>query len=100
MKGISQSVFADMLTSAGSPATQGLISQWESGEVRIPAERCVAIARVTCGAVDGHDLRPDIFGPPSSEDGDDEQLVQELYRQQQALPTRAPSLRHEQGGVL
>jgi len=63
MKGISQSVFADMLTDVGSPATQGLISQWESGEVRIPAERCVVIASVTGGVVSPCDLRPDIFAP-------------------------------------
>lgn len=69
-KGVSQATFAAALTEAGSPATQGLISQWERGEVLVPAERIATISRVTGGLVTGHDLRPDIFGPPpAGEDG-------------------------------
>jgi len=60
---ITQSEFAARLTAAGSPATQGLISQWEKGEVTIPAERIAKIFEVTEGKVTGPDLRPDVFGP-------------------------------------
>ena len=62
-KGLSQAAFAALLTEHGSPATQGLVSQWESGAVNVPAERCEAIRRATDGLVTGHDLRPDVFGP-------------------------------------
>lgn len=61
-RSLSQAAFAELLTAAGSKATQALISQWEAGEVRIPAERMIAIESVTDGAVTRHDLRPDIFG--------------------------------------
>lgn len=60
--GLSQAAFAAALTAAGSPATQGLISQWESGDVKVPAERVAFIERVSGGAVSRHDLRPDLFG--------------------------------------
>ena len=61
--GLSQSALAGALTEAGSPATQALISQWESGDVTIPAERMAVIEKVTRGDVTRHDLRADIFGP-------------------------------------
>ena len=64
---ISQAGFARLLTEAGSPASQALISQWESG-VPVPAERCVLIERVTGGAVRRIDLRPDLFAPPAAND--------------------------------
>lgn len=61
-RGISQAEFAQLLTNAGSPATQSLISHWESGKVTVPAERCVVIETATDGAVSRYDLRPDVFG--------------------------------------
>lgn len=57
---LSQAQFAALLTDAGSPATQGLISQWEQGAV-IPAERCVDIERATNGEIRRGDLRPDLW---------------------------------------
>lgn len=60
-QGISQADFAALLTDP--PATQGLISQWESGKVKVPAERVGQIEKATAGAVTRHDLRPDVFGP-------------------------------------
>lgn len=61
--GLSQAAFAAALTDAGSAATQALISQWESGDVTIPAERMAVIEQVTDGEVTRHDLRADLFGP-------------------------------------
>ena len=66
-RGISQADFATLLTDGGSPATQGLISQWESGKVKVPAERVGAIETATGGAVTRHDLRPDVFGAAPAE---------------------------------
>lgn len=53
---ISQATFARQIG-----VTQGRVSQWLSGDA-IPAERCVAVERITNGAVSRVDLRPDIFG--------------------------------------
>lgn len=61
--GLSQAKFAEQLTAAGFAATQSLVSQWETGEVQIPPERCVQIEQITAGGVRREDLRPDIFGP-------------------------------------
>lgn len=61
--GISQARLAEMLTAAGFPATQSLVSQWEQGAVVIPAERCAQVEQVTGGKVTRADLRPDVFGP-------------------------------------
>lgn len=66
-RGLSQAAFATLLTEVGSKATQALISQWESGDVTVPAERMAAIEKVTDGAVTRHDLRPDVFGPPPAD---------------------------------
>lgn len=60
---LSQAKLAERMTAAGFPATQSLVSQWESGEVVIPPERCAQVEQVTGGAVRREDLRPDIFGP-------------------------------------
>ena len=60
-KGLTQAAFAAALTESGSKATQGLISQWESGDVVIPAERAVEIERATGGEVSRSDLRPDLW---------------------------------------
>lgn len=51
------------MTQAGFPATQALISQWESGGVALTAERAVQIETVTGGMVRREELRPDLFGP-------------------------------------
>ncbi|AZB52531.1 YdaS family helix-turn-helix protein [Xanthomonas citri pv. glycines] len=63
--GLSQTAFATCLTLAGSPATQGLVSQWESGIVKVPAERCALIEVVSHGRITRSDLRPDVFGAPT-----------------------------------
>lgn len=68
--GISQSSFAAKLTAAGFPATQALISQWESGQVVITAERCLQVEEVTGGEVSRSDLRPELFGQPGPEPDD------------------------------
>lgn len=60
-KKLTQADFAAFLTTAGSPATQGLVSQWERGEVVITAERAVEIERATGGQVSRNDLRPDLW---------------------------------------
>lgn len=36
------------------------IHQWINGDRRVPAARCVAIEKLTLGAVSAPDLRPDI----------------------------------------
>lgn len=61
--GLSQAKLAELLTAAGFPATQSLVSQWEAGTVEIPPERCAQVEQVTGGKVRRVDLRPDIFGP-------------------------------------
>lgn len=65
-KGLSQSAFAELLTASGSPATQGLVSQWEKGAT-IPAERVVEIESATAGAVSRSELRPDLWPAEQSE---------------------------------
>lgn len=62
-KGLSQSAFAALLTKTGAPATQSLVSQWESGETTITADRAVQIEKATRKAVNRSDLRPDLFAP-------------------------------------
>jgi DNA-binding transcriptional regulator YdaS (Cro superfamily) len=57
---LSQAKFAELLTAKGSPATQGLVSQWEQGAT-IPAERCVEIEAATDGEIKRSDLRPDLW---------------------------------------
>jgi DNA-binding transcriptional regulator YdaS (Cro superfamily) len=42
----------------GIPAP--LMSQWKTGERRVPAERCPLIERATGGLVRCEDLRPDV----------------------------------------
>lgn len=65
-KELSQQAFAELLTESGSPATQGLVSQWERGTT-IPAERAVEIERATGGEVSRSDLRPDLWPVGESE---------------------------------
>lgn len=68
---LSQGDFAKQLTEAGSKASQGLISQWESGAVKVPPDRWGVIEKITGGQVTRHDLRPDIFGPAPTQEGRD-----------------------------
>ncbi|MDG2524620.1 YdaS family helix-turn-helix protein [Stenotrophomonas sp. HITSZ_GD] len=67
-KGLSQAALAALLTATGSPATQGLVSQWENGTVLIPPERWAFIERVTDGYVTHRDLRPDLFPPAKGQE--------------------------------
>ncbi|HDS1550640.1 TPA: helix-turn-helix domain-containing protein [Stenotrophomonas maltophilia] len=60
-KGLTQAGLARLLTESGSPATQALISKWETGEVTVPPARWRAIEQLTVGEVTRHDLRPDLF---------------------------------------
>lgn len=62
-KGLSQAAFAALLTKTGSPATQSLVSQWESGDTSITADRAVQIETATRKAISRSDLRPDLFAP-------------------------------------
>ncbi len=62
-KGLSQAAFAALLTESGTPATQGLVSQWEKGTTAIRAERAIQIDVATDGAVSRHELLPAVFGP-------------------------------------
>lgn len=62
-KGLSQAAFAALLTATGTPATQGLVSQWEKGTTAIRAERAIQIDLATKGAVSRFELLPSVFGP-------------------------------------
>lgn len=62
-KGLSQAAFAALLTETGTPATQGLVSQWEKGITAIRAERAIQIDLATGGAVSRFELLPTVFGP-------------------------------------
>lgn len=62
-KGLSQAAFAALLTESGSPATQSLVSQWESGSTSITADRALQIEKATRKAINRSDLRPDLFIP-------------------------------------
>lgn len=59
-KEMTQAELAAFLTTAGVPATQALISQWERGAT-IPAERASAIERATGGQITRGALRPDLW---------------------------------------
>lgn len=41
------------------------VSGWRKRR-RVPADRCLAIEAMTGGAVTRYDLRPDVFGAPST----------------------------------
>lgn len=55
---LTQADLAKLLSDAGYPATQGLISQWEQGEVTVSADRALQLERVTGLKCEG--LRPDL----------------------------------------
>jgi len=67
-KGLSQSAFAALLTETGTPATQGLVSQWENGTTAIKAERAIQIDLATAGVVSRFELLPAVFGPKPVQD--------------------------------
>jgi DNA-binding transcriptional regulator YdaS (Cro superfamily) len=46
--------------------TPQAVNQWVSGLRPVPAKHCIAIETATGGQVTRHDLRPDVFGPPPS----------------------------------
>jgi DNA-binding transcriptional regulator YdaS (Cro superfamily) len=60
-KNLSQAAFAALLTDFGSPATQTLVSQWESEKTAITAERAVEIEKATAGEIQRAELRPDLW---------------------------------------
>ncbi|MNM28142.1 helix-turn-helix protein [compost metagenome] len=65
-KGLSQQAFAELLTASGSPATQGLVSQWEKGAT-ISADRAIEIEKATDGEISRSDLRPDYWPAAQAE---------------------------------
>jgi len=67
--GLSQAAFAALLTATGTPATQGLVSQWEKGTTAIKAERAIQIDLATRGAVSRFELLPAVFGPKPTASG-------------------------------
>ena len=67
---LSQSRLAEMLTAAGFPATQALVSQWETGAVVLSAERAMQIQLVTAGAIRKESLRPDLPWAPAETGGE------------------------------
>lgn len=82
-KGLSQAAFAALLTEMGTPATQGLVSQWENGTTAIRAERAVQIEQVTGGAVSRYDLLPLVFGPSPSVGGQPRSAVEKTQPEAQ-----------------
>ena len=58
---LTQAAFAVLVSKHGQPATQSLVSQWETGEVVLTADRCVQIERATRGAVGRSQLRADLW---------------------------------------
>jgi len=60
---LTQTQLVALLTEAGYPASQALVSQWETGGVAISAERACQIEQVTGGRIRRDQLRPDLFGP-------------------------------------
>ena len=55
-KKLTQQQFAGMVG-----VSQGLIWQWINGRQKVTAERAIQIERATDGAINRHDLRPDLF---------------------------------------
>lgn len=61
--GVTQTALAERMTAIGPrPVTQGAISQWL--RKRVPAERVQQLLIATDGAVQPHEVRPDVFAPP------------------------------------
>lgn len=62
--GQTQEKLAEKIRNLGYPCTQGTVSQWYLGDLTITAERAVQIEKATEGAIQRHELRPDLFEPP------------------------------------
>lgn len=54
---------ADLAAALG--VSPGLVSHWNTGRVKITAERAKQIEQATNGAVRRHELRPDVFDAPT-----------------------------------
>lgn len=65
-KGLSQEAFAALVTEAGTPASQSLVSQWESGTVKVSPERAIQIEAATGGELNRSHLRPDYWPATSA----------------------------------
>lgn len=59
--GLSQAEMADRVG-----VSQGMVSHWLRKRKAITAERARDIERATNGAVLRHELRPDVFDPPTA----------------------------------
>lgn len=59
--GLSQQDFADLISLHGKPATQGLISQYETGEVKVTADRAIQFDLATNGEIPKSHYRPDYW---------------------------------------
>lgn len=46
--------------------SQSMVSHWLTGRKQVTPEKAKAIELVTHGAVQRHELRPDIFDPPAT----------------------------------
>jgi len=57
---------ADLAAALG--VSPGLVSHWNTGRVKITAERAKQIEQATNGAVRRHELRPDVFDAPAAEE--------------------------------
>lgn len=61
---VTQQQLAERLTAVGYPATQGLISQYESGRTRITPERAQALELITGGLCSRTEL---VFGAAATD---------------------------------
>lgn len=59
-KNLTQAEFANAVGKS-----QGMVSHWIKGRYPVEAEDAKTIETVTNGAVTRHDLRPDLFDPPT-----------------------------------
>lgn len=55
--------------------TPAAVTQWVRGRRPVPPERCRAIEDATGGAVTRYDLRPDIFGPPPTNEAQPKEVA-------------------------
>lgn len=67
--GKTQQALVNAMCACGKKITQGTVSQWYLGELRITAERAVQIEEATEGAVSRHELRPDLYPKPPAANG-------------------------------
>lgn len=69
--GHTQAALAEAIAKTPGPkgCTQGLVSQWSLGHLRVTAERAVQIEEATDGAITRHELRPDLYPKPPAAKG-------------------------------